>query len=104
MSDNAEAPAGPDIVEWLAAAASTITGVSTLAACDAQEKLRAARRSIEYLRDANGRLIAENTTLRMEATRDRAEISFLKALAADDVTKMNAMAAELRAARGEQGR
>ena len=80
----------PDILDWLAAAASPLTGVSTLAAGDAQERLRSARRSIEYLRDANARLIAENATLRDDAAHDLKSITELRA--------------ELLAARGEEGR
>ena len=74
MSENAEAPAGPDIVVRLNALAEELDG--SLDDIIEVAAMRDAAKAIEYLRDANARLVAENTTLR----------------------------AELRAARGEEGR
>ena len=85
MSDNAEAPAGPDIVEAVTRIIDAIGSedpvqyaedYESMTPSELRQLLYGVRRTINYLRDANARLVAENTTLR----------------------------AELRAARGEEGR
>ena len=70
MTDNAEAPAGPDIVVRLRALADDLDMWDDLAPIDTA---RDAAKAIEYLRDANARLIAENNTLRAELRAARGE-------------------------------
>ena len=76
MTDNAEAPAGPDIVVRLNEHVDAWRRDAKIDAIGAVADMLLATGAIEYLRDANARLVAENNTLR----------------------------AELRAARGEEGR
>ena len=76
MTDNAEAPAGPDIVVRLIEHVDTWRRDGKIDAISAVADMLIVSGAVEYLRDANARLIAENNTLR----------------------------AELRAARGEEGR
>ena len=75
MTDNAE-PAGPDIVVRLIEHVDTWRRDGKIDAISAVADMLIVSGAVEYLRDANARLVAENNTLR----------------------------AELRAARGEEGR
>ena len=76
MTDNAEAPAGPDIIVRLRKHVDWWYADGEMHCTAASDDMTDAAKTIEYLRDANARLIAENNTMR----------------------------AELRAARGEEGR
>ena len=72
----AEPAPEPDILDWLKRATDPKTAVSTLAAGDAGKRLASAVKTIEYLRERNTRLMEDAAAAR----------------------------AELRAARGEEGR
>ena len=60
------APLPVDILEWLASASATDTMVETLAAGDAQGRLRQAGESIRYLRAANRLLMVDVRALQGE--------------------------------------
>jgi hypothetical protein len=75
MTENAEAPAGPDIVPTLTTLVEALDAEDPLQYAedfglmplrDLRRVLDHARRAILYLRDANARLVAENNTLRAE--------------------------------------
>ena len=68
MTANAEAPAGPDIVVRLNAETNQRHRWRDIA-----DLSRDTVTTIEYLRDANARLIAENNTLRAELRATRGE-------------------------------
>ena len=66
MTENAEAPAGPDIVVRLRQHAKELAIEYTPDECPEITDMINAAKAIDYLRDANGRLVAENNTLRAE--------------------------------------